>query len=73
MAVALLSTPTPPFQCRLKMDECSSCMYHMYHIQISFYHSADGVSKNTTALLHFFPTSPQKWELKLCMDIVCKQ
>ena len=70
MAVALLSTPTPPFQCRLKMDECSSCMYH---ILINFYHSVDGVSKNTTALLHFFPTSPQKWELKLCIDIVWKQ
>ena len=70
MAVALLSTPTPPFQCRLKMDQCSFCMCH---ILISFYHSADDVSKNTTALLHFFPTSPQKWELKLCIDIVWKQ
>lgn len=68
MAVALLSTPTPPFQCRLKMDECFS-----FYLLISFYHSADGVSKNTTALLHFFPTSPQKWELKFCIDMVCKQ
>ena len=33
------------------------------------YHSAEGVSMKTTALLHFLLTSPQKWELKSVTDM----
>ena len=70
-ARALLRTLIPPFQWRLQGENIISVV--TTNMFWRTYHSAEGVSIKTTALLHFLLTSPQKWELKSVTDmpLVC--